>query len=33
VLTYDVERWSKDFLDALASIRPTASTQAAAAVE
>jgi trehalose 6-phosphate synthase len=33
VLTYDVERWSKDFLDALASLRPTASAQAAAAVE
>jgi trehalose 6-phosphate synthase len=30
VLTHDVERWSKDFLEALAALRPTASAQAAA---
>ncbi len=33
VLTHDVERWSKDFLGALASLHPTASAEAAAAVD
>lgn len=33
VLTHDVERWSKDFLGALADVRPTASSEAAAAVD
>ena len=33
VLTHDVERWSRDFLDALADLRPTPSARAAAAVE
>ena len=32
VMTHDVERWSKDFLGALAALRPTESSQAAAAV-
>ncbi len=31
VLVHDVERWSKDFLDALAQLRPTASAKAVAA--
>ncbi|MFD1720042.1 alpha,alpha-trehalose-phosphate synthase (UDP-forming) [Amnibacterium endophyticum] len=30
VLTHDVEHWSRDFLSALAEVRPTASAQAAA---
>ena len=30
VLTHDVERWSKDFLGALAELRPTTSARAAA---
>jgi trehalose 6-phosphate synthase len=33
VLIHDVERWSKDFLGALAELRPTESAQAAAATE
>jgi trehalose-6-phosphate synthase len=33
VLTHDVERWSKDFLGALAQLRPTESAKAAAAAE
>ncbi|WP_375388983.1 trehalose-6-phosphate synthase [uncultured Amnibacterium sp.] len=33
VLVHDVERWSRDFLEALAAIRPRASAQAAAATE
>lgn len=32
VLTHDVERWSKDYLGALAALRPTESSEAAAAV-
>jgi trehalose 6-phosphate synthase len=33
VLTHDVERWSKDFLGALAELHPTASAEAAAAAD
>jgi trehalose 6-phosphate synthase len=33
VLTHDVERWSHDFLDALARLRPTPSAQAVAATD
>jgi trehalose 6-phosphate synthase len=33
VLTHDVERWSKDFLGALAELRPTASARAAATAD
>ena len=33
VLTHDVERWSKDFLGALAALRPTGSATAVAAAE
>lgn len=33
VLTHDVDRWSKDFLGALAALRPAASARAAAATD